>query len=175
MKTVLALITIAILFSALLFSNNASSGIREKTTKHQTVTQEKFTHPIKGKYKDEYPDLVKKGRFIEYNDMPANTTVTLTTKIQKERYSNGRFADIEGELKNVGTSTVKNLTLMISVYDKNNATLKSFITALDPSILAPAQSVLFTTTLGYVIPIDMIKYIKYHWMFESTQNKLLTL
>jgi Prolyl oligopeptidase family len=104
--------------------------------------------------------------FKEFTDMPANSSLYITTtSMHKDTLGD---IVITGEIKNNGTNTANFVELIATFYDTSNQTLGNKNTFTEPTTLQPKQAAPFTM---YVSPTDMplnrIDHVKYHLDWQN--------
>jgi PsbP len=133
-----------------------------------------------------------KNLFVEYTDNPVNSPIVFAKPTSKVRDPlSPDTLDIKGQVKNIGTTTVRNLEVSAIIYDHNNQTLgregeypypDDLDVGQSADILKPGQTATFNLQLGgsYGIasdpftiglkPTHDIGYIKYHMTWEDVKG-----
>ena len=132
-----------------------------------TLNQQKFNGSYQGTIND---------RFIEFTDMPANSTIIVPSPTTKTRNVLQPSAiDVTGELKNIGVRQAKFISMVITVYDKLNQTLALENTSPQPSSILPGQSAPFKFSIGVTDGLanrtQDVAFVKYHWTWFDENGK----
>jgi SLAP domain-containing protein len=104
--------------------------------------------------------------FKEFTDMPANSSVYITsTSMHKDTLGN---IVITGEIKNNGTNTANFVELIATFYDTSNQTLGNKNTFTEPTTLQPKQAAPFSMYLSpNDTPLNKIDHVKYHLDWQN--------
>jgi hypothetical protein len=155
-------------------NNEVNNKITNKyTTKTNIITgptlgQQRFNGSYQGTIND---------RFIEFTDMPANSTVIVPSPTAKTRNVLEPGAiDVTGELKNIGVTQAKFISMVITVYNKFNQTLALESTSPQPNSISPGQSAPFKFSIGVADGLQNrtqdVASVKYHWTwFDENGNQ----
>ena len=104
--------------------------------------------------------------FKEFTDMPANSSVYITsTFVHKDTLGN---IVITGEIKNNGTNTANFVELIATFYDTSNQTLGNKNTFTEPTTLQPKQAAPFSMYVSpNDTPLNKIDHVKYHLDWQN--------
>jgi hypothetical protein len=115
--------------------------------------------------------------FIEFTDMPVNSTIIVPSPTAKTRNVLEPGAiDVTGELKNIGVRQAKLISMVATVYNKFNQTLALENTSPQPNSISPGQSAPFKFSIGVADGLanktQDVASVKYHWTwFDENGNQ----